>query len=230
MIPSNERLRRSDYMAWSKRRIGVRYNLARSNAPRLELSELHPDTVDLLEVGKFEDGWPPLLERIAARYGVTPAHIVTTHACSMANHLAYAAVLDPGDEVLLETPVYEPLVSLARYFGARLAFFARRESNSWCIDPDDVRKAITPRTKLVVLSNLHNPSGAFNDDATVNEIARAAEAVGALVVVDEAYLDFMHARGVRTAARTAPNVLATRSLTKAFGLDALRHGWVIAEP
>lgn len=217
-------------MAWSKRRIGVRYNLARSNAPRLELSELDPDVTDLLRVGKFEDGWQPLLERIAARYGVTPAHVVTTHACSMANHLAFAAVLDPGNEVLLETPVYEPLVSLARYFGARTSFFERRESNAWRIDPDDVRKALTPHTKLVVLSNLHNPSGAFDDDTTINEVVRAAEAVGAFVVIDEVYLDFLHARGVRTAARSAPNVLATRGLTKAFGLDSLRHGWVIAEP
>lgn len=230
MTAPDSRTKRSDYLVWAKRRPGARYNLARSGAPRLPLASLGPSLEDLLTTDACEDGWPPILERLAARYGVTPAHIVTTQGCSLANHLAYATVLDPGDEVLLETPVYEPLVALARYLGARAAFVPRREDNAWRIDPDDVRRALTPRTRLVVLSNLHNPTGAFTDDAALAEIAHAAQAVGAHVLVDEVYLDFVYGEGVRTAARLAPNVLATRSLTKAFGLDTLRVGWVIAEP
>jgi aspartate/methionine/tyrosine aminotransferase len=147
----------------------------------------------------------------------------------MANHLAYAALLEPGDQVLLEAPVYEPLVTLARYLAARPTSVARRAAAAWHLDPADVKRALTPRTKLVVLSNLHNPTGAFDDGARVAEIARAAEQVGAHVLVDEVYLEFLHAAGIKTLAGIAPNVLATRSLTKAFGLDTLRIGWVIAE-
>jgi len=224
------RPKRSDYLTWSKRRIGARYNLARSGAPRFPLADLSPSLDDLLTTDPHEDGWPPLVDRIAARYGVSAPEVVTTHGCSMANHLAYAALLEAGDDVLLEPPVYEPLVTLARYLGARPALVARRAENAWHLDPADVERALTPRTKLVVLSNLHNPTGAFDDEATIAQIARAAEKVRAHLLVDEVYLEFLRAQGVKTSAGLAPNVLATRSLTKAFGLDTLRIGWVVAEP
>jgi aspartate/methionine/tyrosine aminotransferase len=230
VTPAAERPKRSDYLAWSKRRLGARYNLARSGVARFPLAELSPSLDDLLTTDFHEDGWPVLLDAIAARYGVAAASVATTHGCSMANHLAYAASLEPGDEVLLETPVYEPLVTLARYLGARTAFFPRREENAWRTDPADVERLLTARTRLVVLSNLHNPTGAFDDEDTLAEIARAAERAGARVLVDEVYLEFLYAQGARTSAGRVPNLLATRSLTKAFGLDALRIGWVLAEP
>jgi aspartate/methionine/tyrosine aminotransferase len=161
---------------------------------------------------------------------VDAASVLTTHACAMANHLAFAAFVEPGDDVVMEAPGYEPLVRLAEYFGARVVPVWRREENDWRLDPAEVRGAITPRTTLIVISNLHNPTGAFDTDATLLEIARAASSAGAHVLADEVYLDFLYPRGVRTAARLAPNVVATGSMTKVFGFDALRFGWIIADP
>ena len=224
------RPKQTDYLTWSKHHSEARYNLARSGAPRFPLADLDPSLDDLLATDPHEDGWPPLVDRIAARYGVSAQDVVTTHGCSMANHLAYAALLEPGDDVLLETPVYEPLVTLTRYLGARPNRVERRAASGWRMDPADVKRALTPHTKLVVLSNLHNPTGAFDEGAGVAEIAQAAEQVGAHLLVDEVYLEFLHAAGIKTFAGVAPNVLATRSVTKAFGLDTLRIGWVIAEP
>ena len=225
-----DRPKRSEYLAWTKQRRGIRHNLSRSGAPSLPLERLRPTLDYLLTTERNEDGWPPLLDLIASRQGVTGAHVVTTHACSSANHIACGALLDPGDEVLLESPVYEPLVSLASSLGARVAFFPRHEANGWRIDPADVRRALTAQTRLVVLSNLHNPSGAFDDDATLVEIARAAEERGAFVLIDEVYLDFLRPEGVRSAVRLAPNVLISNSMTKVYGLDSLRLGWALAEP
>jgi hypothetical protein len=148
----------------------------------------------------------------------------------MANHLAFAAVVESGDDVVMETPVYEPLVRVAEYCGARVVPFERHEENGWRIDADDVRRALTTKTKLVVLANPHNPTGAFDDETTLAEIGRVAERVGARVLVDEVYLEFLRASGARTAARLSPCLLATSSMTKVFGLDGLRLGWVIAEP
>jgi len=223
--------RRSDYLEWTKRRReSVRFSLARSGAPRLDLRELEPTLDFLLTNDVNEDGWPPLLDLIAARAGLTPAHAALANACTGANHLAFGLLLEPGDHVAMETPVYEPLVKLARYFGATVDFFERRESNGWRTDPDDVKRTLTKGARLVVLSNLHNPSGGFDDDETIRRIAADAQQLGAFVVVDEVYLEFLHADGVRTAARLAPNVLITNSMTKTFGLDLLRLGWVLAEP
>ncbi len=230
MSPSPKLRSGSEYLTWTKRRAPARYNLSRSGVPRLALDRVGITLDELLINQNAEDGWPPLMERIAARQGVTAAHVVTVPGCSMANHLAVASCVEAGDDVVMETPVYEPLVRVVEYVGARVIPVARHVENRWRIDPDDVRRALTPKTKLVVLSNLSNPTGAFDGDATLAEIARVAEQAGAFVVVDEVYLELVHARGARTAARLAPNVIATSSMTKAFGLDGLRLGWVLAEP
>jgi len=222
--------RRSDYLEWTKRRRGIRYSLARSGAPRLDLRDLQPSLEYLLTVEPNEDGWPPLVEMIAQRAELTPAHVVMANACTGANHVAFGLLLEPGDHVAMETPVYEPLLKLARYFGATVDFFERRETNHWHIDPDDVKRAMTTSTKLVVLSNLHNPTGCHDTDETIRRIAADAQQLGAHVLVDEVYLEFLHGEGVRSAARLAPNILVSNSMTKTFGLDSLRLGWVLAEP
>jgi hypothetical protein len=223
--------RRSDYLEWTKRRRDtIRYSLARSGAPRLDLRRLEPTLDFLLTIDANEDGWPPLLEKIAARAELTPAHVVLANACTGANHVAFGLLLEPGDHVAMETPIYEPLLKLAGYFGATVDHFERRESNGWRIDPDDVRRALMKNTRLVVLSNLHNPTGCMDDDDTIRRIAADAQQVGAYVLVDEVYLEFLHADGVRTAARLSPNILISNSVTKTYGLDTLRMGWVLAEP
>jgi aspartate/methionine/tyrosine aminotransferase len=220
----------SDYLAWTKRRAPVRFNLARSGVPKLSFDRLGLSPADLLHNENAEDGWPPLMERIAARQGIDAACVVTTHACSMANHLAFAATLQPGDDVVMETPVYEPLVRMAEYAGARIVPLARHAENRWHVVPDDLKRAVTAKTKLIVLSNLHNPTGAFEEDGTLREVAGVAERMGAYVLVDEVYLDLVHSHGVRTAVRLSPRVLAANSMTKSFGLDGIRLGWVLAEP
>lgn len=220
----------SDYLTWTKRRAPVRFNLARSGVPKLVLERLELSLADLLHNENAEDGWPPLMERIAARQGLDAACVVTTHACSMANHLAFASTIQAGDDVVMEMPAYDPLVRVAEYLGARVVPFSRHAENRWHVDPDAVRRAVTPRTKLIVVSNLHNPTGAFEEDGTLSQVVEIAERIGAHVLVDEVYLDLVHARGVRTAARLSPRVLSTNSMTKSFGLDGLRLGWVLAEP
>ncbi len=230
MTSSPTERRGSDYLAWTKRRAPARYNLARSGVPRLAMERLDLSLADLLHNESAEDGWPPLMERIAARQGVTAAYVATTHGCSMANHLAMAASIEAGDDVVMETPVYEPMLRVAEYLGARVIHFARHVENRWRIDVDDIRRALTSKTKLIVLSNLHNPTGAFDGDVTLSEVARVVAGVGARVLVDEVYLELVHARGVRTATRLSPDVLTTSSMTKSFGLDGIRLGWVLAEP
>ncbi|HEX5133645.1 MAG TPA: aminotransferase class I/II-fold pyridoxal phosphate-dependent enzyme [Candidatus Krumholzibacteria bacterium] len=229
MIPPDRRSHASRYLEWAKHRPDARYNLARSGVPRLDMARLGLTLADVIRVEPYEDGWLPVMERIAARHGLAASDVVTTHACSLANHLVFAAFVENGDDVVIETPVYEPLLRLADYFGARTVALPRHEANAWQLDPDEVRRAITPRTTLVVLSNLHNPTGAHDPDATLTAVAAAAANVGAHVLVDEVYLEFLYARGVRTAARLAPNVVTTASMTKVYGLDALRFGWVLAE-
>ena len=223
-------IKESPYLAWARSRQGIRYNLSRSGVRPcpLELLAPGPDEAKLADANR--DGWPPLLERIARRYGVTPGQIVLTHGGSMANHLACATILERGDEVLVEHPVYEPLHLLPRYLGAEVKFFERRVENGFQLDVAVIQRQLSPRTRLVLLSNLHNPSGALVPEAALRELGRLAEQRGFLVLIDEVYLEFFHAAGRASAVHLSPQFVVTRSLTKAYGLDGLRAGWILAAP
>jgi aspartate/methionine/tyrosine aminotransferase len=144
--------------------------------------------------------------------------------------LAMAATVEPGDEVLMESPTYELLVSLAKYLGAVVRFFPRKFETGFQIEPDEVARNVTARTRLVVITNLHNPSGAFTDTETLRAIADIASRVGARVLVDEVYLETLFENQPPTAFHLGKDFIVTNSLTKAYGLSGLRCGWVLAEP
>jgi aspartate/methionine/tyrosine aminotransferase len=229
----NPRVLQSDYMHFAKYGAGARCNLASSGVKDCVLADLAPVSLDDLALhGPNAGGYPPLMEKIAARFGVGVSSVVTPGGgCSFANHLALAALVAPGDEVLVEDPAYELLASTLGYLQADVRTFERRPDEAWRLDVDRVAAAIGPKTRLVVLTNLHNPSSALADDATVLAIAAAADKVGARVFVDEVYRELtFHDGAARTAFRDGGNIVVTSSLTKAYGLSGLRCGWILAAP
>ena len=229
MIP---RVMQSDYMHFAKYGAGARYNLATSGVKDCVLADLGATLGDLALHGVNAGGYGPLIERVAVRFGVeTSAIVMPGGGCSFANHLALAALVVPGDEVLIEAPTYELIASTLGYLQADLRTFERRADEAWRLDVDRISAAITPKTRLVVLTNLHNPSSALADDDTITAIAEAAAKVGAMVFIDEVYREMMFRDGAaRTAYRDGGNVVVSSSLTKAYGVSGLRCGWIIAPP
>jgi aspartate/methionine/tyrosine aminotransferase len=142
---------------------------------------------------------------------------------SMANMLALAALIAPGDEVLIEHPAYEPLVAAARFLGAEVKRFTRK-GPAFALDPEAVAQEVSGRTRLIVLTNLHNPTGALAD----SEALRRIGALGPLVLIDEVYLDA--APGEASAHHLGDAFVCTSSLTKVYGLSGLRCGWILAAP
>lgn len=220
----------SEYMQFAKLRTEARFNLATSGILNCPLAEL-PVTVKDLEInGPDSYGFRPLLERIAKRYDVGVESVVTSAGTSMANHLAMAATLQPGDHVLIEQPTYDPLLNVASYLGAEIRRFPRRFENGFRIDPDDVKKQITGKTRLIVITNLHNPSSCLTDETTLRAVGEIAANAGARVLVDEVYLELLFERPQRSAFHLGEQFLITNSLTKAYGLSGLRCGWILCEP
>jgi aspartate/methionine/tyrosine aminotransferase len=226
-------VRESEYLEWARAHGTVRYSLAVSGVPPCDVSLLSPSVDDFTMVADNEYGWPPLLERIARRYGVDPENVVLAHGTSMANHLACASLVEAGDHVVIERPVYDPLVAVPRYLDCEVSFFERRAEDGYALDVARVERAITPRTRLVILSNLHNPTGAAVNRAKLESLARLAESRDFYVLVDEVYLEWNYGVGddpeTRSAINISPRFVTTRSLTKVFGLAALRAGWILAE-
>lgn len=218
------------YMEWAKARPESPIDLGQSNVLNCTLEDL-PGARDALDfAGRNDEGYPPLLEAIARRYQAAPEQVATAIGTSGANFLACLALLTPGEEVVIETPAYDPLLAVARTLGARVKRFERRVDDRFAVDPAAVKNALTPSTRLIVITQPHNPSGGLTSSEAIVEIAKLADRQGAMVLVDEVYLDAATGCGSRPAARLADNIISTNSLTKSYGLAPLRCGWAIAAP
>ena len=219
----------SSYMHWAKTCSEARFNLATSGVANLPLKDLQVSLEDL-EITDGGYGYAPLKTAIGERYGVNAGSIVTAAGTSFANHLAIASLINPGDEVVFETPAYEPMLATALFLGADIKRFARSFDDEFQILPEVVRRAVSPATRLIVLTNLHNPSGALTENETLKTVGDIARSVNARVLVDEVYMETLFEAHPRTAFRLGNEFVITSSLTKAFGLSGLRCGWIFAEP
>ncbi|MBZ5624149.1 MAG: aminotransferase class I/II-fold pyridoxal phosphate-dependent enzyme [Acidobacteriia bacterium] len=224
------RHKHSEYMHWAKTESRARFNLATSGVGAFPLRDLPFDFTKLEIHGDNSYGYGPLLCAIAQKHGVDPDCVVEAGGTSMANHLAMAALIEPGDEVLIEHPAYGPLLDAALYLEADVKRFARREASGFAVDPNEIRRAITPRTRLIVITNLHNPSSVLTPDSVLREVGDIARSAGANVLVDEVYLDAVYEGTPRTSFHLGPEFLVTSSLTKVYGLSGLRCGWILARP
>ena len=219
------------YLTWAKSAPRVAINLARSGIDHCPASLLGLRASDLVTSLPVHYGYAPLLNAIARRYDVTPAHVLTlSGGTSFANYVGCAAALDgqpPRSDVIVERPTYEPLWRIPRVFGHRVRRLERRFSARYAIDLDRFASLITPRTRLAIVSNLHNPSGMRIPMATVRRMASLLARVGAYLLVDEVYLECMFGSHPESCVHAGPNVIVTNSLTKAYGLDGLRAGWIL---
>ncbi len=235
------------YLHWAKTRPAAAFDLAGSNLLACTLDDLPGarEAVDLTAPDR--GGYPPLVEAIAAHYGVATERVVTASGCSAANFLAIGALIGPGDTVLMEGPWYDQITGACRLLGARVETFERRFEEGYRIDVGALRARISGGTKLVIITSPHNPSGMATDRDTLVALQAMAEDANVHVLVDEVYLDvtnMLHDPPLPEGSRTTPRaagrylpaalvgdrLLSISSLTKSYGLSGLRCGWVIAAP
>lgn len=222
------------YISWATRFYGkVPFDLASSGIPTAssaELAALEPARTELDDL----DAYTRLRDAIARYAGAPAAEVVPALGTSHAIFLAYACLLSAGDEIVVETPGYEPLTRAAEGLGARVVTFERRAEEGYQIVPERVAAAIGPRTRAIVVSTLHNPTGVRASEEALKTLAAIAEARGAYLIVDEVYAPFdaLPETGVLgvTARSLAPNVIACSSLTKCYGLGYHRLGWMLGPP
>lgn len=223
------------YLRWAKVRPRVTHDLASSGLMPVTTAELLGDARarDAFEIsGPSDEGYVPLREAIGMRYGMPTDCVSIAPGASGANFLAFLALIEPGDDVLIETPGYDPLIAAARAAGGHVVTFERSWQKGFALDPYVIRTALTPATRLIVISNAHNPSGAMANRDVLEQIGVMADAIGARVLVDEVYAEAQHDDSpVPMPAATLGDVfVTTTSLTKAYGLAGLRCGWILACP
>ena len=224
-------------MEWAKTRSVTRFNLATSGLANVGTRglPLHRPEMEITGPGGY--GFQPLQQKISQHTGAPIDCVVAATGASMANFLAMSAVLNPGDEVLIEQPTYRLFDDVANYLSAKIGHFDRRFESSFDVDIEELQNRITPATRLIILTNLHNPSGVMIPRHGLQKIGEAASRTGAYVLVDEVYFEMLFdqdARGAfsigsRLGTSTNPFIV-TNSLTKAYGLSGLRCGWILAAP
>jgi aspartate/methionine/tyrosine aminotransferase len=218
-------------MHWAKTQSQATYNLALSDIAHYPLADLIPaDPREFPITGPGGYGYPPLIRAIAQRYEVPEECVVLSVGTSLANQVAMGALVDPGDEVVIEQPTYELLTSALRYLGAHTRFVGRKSENNFRLDLEELQRVVSDKTKLIVVTNLHNPSSALLDEETLRGIGTIAERAGACVLVDEVYLDAIFSPRPRSAVHLGKQFVTTSSLTKVYGLSGLRCGWILAAP
>jgi aspartate/methionine/tyrosine aminotransferase len=217
----------------------VDFNLSESGVHPLALGELVDDQASrealLAELLRYtqSNGTAPLRDAIAALYdGATRGHVQVTNGGSEANYIATWNLVEPGDEVVMMVPNYMQTRGLARAFGAAVREWPlKHDGMRWLVDADALDGLVTPRTKLIVVCNPNNPTGARFDAPALDRITAAAARHGSWILSDEIY------RGAERDGRETPTlwgrhdrVIVTSGLSKAYGLPGLRIGWVVAPP
>lgn len=181
-------------------------------------------------VSAFGDGNPFVRDCLAERYAVDREQVLCTTGATGGLSLIYRAFVRPGDHVLVETPGFDLFSDLADAAGATIEHF-HRSGARFAIDVAGIEAQLRPNTRLVVLSDLHNPSGMGVPRDVLSELAMLAERRGFLLVVDEVYGDYASTeRRPGPASALSPAVLSLSSLTKIYGLGVLRCGWIVGAP
>jgi aspartate/methionine/tyrosine aminotransferase len=219
------------YITWAKSQPPAEINLARSGIDHCPPSLLGVKASDLVTTLPVKYGYEPLREAIAERYRVRGSQVFPlSGGTSYANWIACAAILDRTDrtaEVIVERPTYEPLLRIPQALGHRVRRLDRRFEDGYAIDLDRFKSLVSSRTRLAVVTNLHNPSGARIDLKTLRAMADILDRVHAYLLVDEVYLECLFRQRTDSCVHAGLNVVTTNSLTKAYGLDGLRAGWIL---
>jgi hypothetical protein len=220
----------------------VSYNLSESGVHPLRVEELlsSPGEVrDLLGqalVYTQSNGTAELRDRIADLYpGATREHVEVTNGGSEANYVSLWNLVEPGDEIVMMVPNYMQSWGLARGFGGTVKAWTLKEQHvgvpRWAPDLDELRRLVTAKTKVILLCNPNNPTGARLTAAELEEICLVAARHGSWVLSDEIY------RGAELDGQETPSVwgrydraIVTSGLSKAYGLPGLRIGWIVAPP
>ncbi|HVM42123.1 MAG TPA: aminotransferase class I/II-fold pyridoxal phosphate-dependent enzyme [Gemmatimonadales bacterium] len=221
---------------WENR---VRYNISESGVHPLSVAELlalageEPGILADSRLGYPQsNGTEPLRAAIAALYpGATPDNVLVTNGSAEANFCACWRLVQPGDRVAIVLPTYMQTWGLAKTFGARIVPIWLREERAWQPDPAEIDVAIAAGTKLVVVTNPNNPTGAVLADEAVQRLVRRAAETGAWLLADEVYQGAERESAVTPSLwGRAERVLVTNGLSKAYGLPGLRIGWCVAPP
>jgi aspartate/methionine/tyrosine aminotransferase len=175
------------------------------------------------------NGTVRLRETIANLYGARTENVLVTVGAAEANSVVLQTLLDPGDQLIAMEPSYRQLWGITKNLGCSLAAFHLDPENRWHANLDEIEAAVTPRTKLIGVTNPNNPTGKILTEPEINRIVKIAEKHGAWILADEVYRGTERLTDTETPTfyGSYDKILVVNSLSKAYGLSGLRIGWIV---
>ena len=177
------------------------------------------------------DGTERLRSNVASLYEKQRVpNVLITHGAISANALVYETLVEPGDHVISVLPTYQQHYSIPESYGARVEILRLREENGFLPDLDELKRMVTPTTRLISINNPNNPTGALMDRKFLEDLVEVARSCGAYVLCDEVYRGTDQEGNGFTAsvADLYEKGISTGSMSKTWSLAGLRLGWLVA--
>jgi aspartate/methionine/tyrosine aminotransferase len=207
----------------------IRYNLSESSVRDRTFGELNIDLNNLVLAYSEHRGILPLREVIAVENQVLNAYdVLVTTGAAMSLFLVSTTLLSPADHLIVIRPNYATNIETPRAIGCQMSIVDLDFDNGFDLDPERIRAVVKPNTKLISITNPHNPTGKLFSEETINAIVAIAEANDCYLVIDETYRDLNFQTPLRPySAILSQKVISICSLSKAFGVPGIRIGWLI---
>jgi aspartate/methionine/tyrosine aminotransferase len=174
-------------------------------------------------------GAPSLRREIAAIYkSIEPQHVLVHSGAEEAIFLFMNATLQPGDHVIVHWPCYQSLFEVARSLGCEVTRWQTRFENGWALDLDELKQAVRPQTRLIVVNTPHNPTGYLMRRDEFQALNAFAQERGLLLFSDEVYreAEYLPADRLPAACDLYERAISLGVLSKTYGLPGLRIGWI----
>jgi aspartate/methionine/tyrosine aminotransferase len=205
----------------------VDYDIGESAVKCLSLGDIDIDPSAIVFRYGHHRGKPELRERIAAQYeGFSPEQVVATTGASEANFCVVSALVKPGDHVVIEHPNYPSLYEVPRSLGCNVSLFTLKYENRFKPDLDELKRMVTPQTKLVSLTHPNNPTGSKISEDDLRQVIELVESMDSYLLFDETYRDMDCDNPLPSAATLSPKVVSISTMSKCYGLPGIRIGWL----
>lgn len=215
----------------------VEYNLSESGVHPIRLDELladEPGYVDRLLATLLNyphvNGDPELRRNIANLYDTaSPENVLVAVGAAEANYIATRTLMAPGDEIVIMLPNYMQIWGIAKNHGYHIKTFHLREESGWAPDLAELSENVTAKTRLIAVCNPDNPTGRAMTADEMEAIINQADKVGAWILADEVYAGAERLTDLQTPSFFGryDKVVATGSMSKAYGMPGLRVGWAV---
>lgn len=213
----------------------VSYNLSESGVHPLSLQELitqeELEEIQMLCLGYCQTNGTPELRRSVARLYPQSSEdqVLVTNGSAEANFILIWSNIEPGDEVIFMLPNYMQMWGLLRGFGASVKPLYLKEDLNWAPDLEELKRLVTNKTKMIVVTNPNNPTGAILSEEAMDTIVNLANEADAWLLSDEVYQGAEFSKEVsQSFYGKSDKAIVVNGLSKAYGLPGLRIGWIVA--